>query len=76
MRLGLVDLKCFTAPEQDFVRLFVRESQVDEMVDKVAKLIKDKIRILLQLERKLFFLRLDKALQALEALFEYVRLTC
>lgn len=36
MRLSLVDLKRFTAPEQDFVRLFVRESQVDEMVDEVT----------------------------------------
>ena len=70
MHLGLVDLERVTAPDQDFMRLLVRQSQVDEVVDKAAELIEYQICVLFQLKLQLLLLRLHETFQTLEAFLE------
>ena len=70
MHLGLVDLERLTAPDQDFMRLLVRQSQVDEVIDEATELIEYQICVLFQLKLQLLLLRLHEALQTLEAFLE------
>ena len=70
MHLGLVDLERVAAPDQDFMRLLVRQSQVDEVIDEAAELIKYQICVLFQLKLQLLLLRLHETFQTLEAFLE------
>ena len=70
MHLGLVDLERVAAPDQDFMRLLVRQSQVDEVIDEAAELIEYQICVLFQLKLQLLLLRLHETFQTLEAFLE------
>ena len=62
MRLGLLNQKYITAPYQYFVRLFVRQSQIYEVLNESTQLIEDQVRVGLELYLALFLLRLHQSL--------------
>ena len=75
MRLGLLNQKYIAAPYQYFVCLFVRQSQIYEVLNESTQLIEDQVRVGLELYLALFLLRLHQSLQTLEAFLKDVRIT-